>query len=414
LNSAELYDPSNGSFTATGTLTTARSGHTATPLPNGKVLVAGGLSDDCCSLATASAELYDPATGSFTSAGNMAAPRAWPSATLLKNGKILITGGASNGHIFASAELYDPSARTFTLAGNMTTGRYHHTATLLPNGKVWIVPGGDGDDFGSAELYDPETGTFSESKWTGLGCGTAATSSVLTNGKVLVTLTSLLSCYRAELYDPSMGEFTATADMAYARTQQTGVVLPDGAVLITGSNGGNGAAAEVFAPASANFYAAGNMTTARYEHTATLLPDGAVLIAGGFSVWAYLTASAEIYRPPALKPAAALLSLSSDGEGQGAILHAGTSRVASIEDPASVGEVLEIYCTGLADQSIIPPQIAIGGRMAEVLYFGQAPGYTGLNQINVRVPGGVAPGSAVGVRLTYLGRPSNEVTIGLQ
>ena len=108
-----------------------------------------------------------------------------------------------------------------------------------------------------------------------------------------------------------------------------------------------------------------------------------------------------------------LLSAPRDGARQGAILHAGTSQVASSSNPARIGEVLEIYCTGLVDGSAVAPQITIGDRVADVLFFGKAPGFPGLNQVNVRVPG-ITPGPAVPVRLTYVGRLSNEVTIGVR
>jgi len=114
-------------------------------------------------------------------------------------------------------------------------------------------------------------------------------------------------------------------------------------------------------------------------------------------------------------PAPLLLSLSGDGRGQGAILHARSSQAATSTNPAIAGEALEIYCTGLgAVSNVSLPQVTIGGRMAEIMFYGNSPGFLGLNQINVRTPTGVPPGPSVPVRLTYLGLPSNEVTIGLR
>jgi len=143
----------SGTWTATGSLITARYPHTATLLPNGKVLVAGGQD---YSTIFASAELYDPASGTWTATGSLNTGRHSHTATLLPNGQVLVAGGpGTNGVTTASAELYDPASGTWMATGSLNTARFQHTATLLPDGKV-LVAGGSGDT--SAELYISDGG----------------------------------------------------------------------------------------------------------------------------------------------------------------------------------------------------------------------------------------------------------------
>ncbi len=415
LASAELYDPSTGVFAPTGDMTTSRIGHSATLLPDGKVLIAGG--------AGTSAELYDPATGAFSATGNMTTGRGNATTTLLANGKVLLAGGGYNaaGVPNASAELYDPSTGAFTATGDMTAD-WADTATLLPNGMVLITRGAPEEiPLFLAEVYDPSTGLFSPTGKT-LTTDSGPTATLLTSGKVLVAGGAIGDgdgiSSSAELYDPVTGTFAFTANLTAGRDQSTATLVPDGTVLMAGGHNliSLATTAEIYDPVNGIFTVTGSMAGIRELHTATLLQDGRVLIAGGdderYWIPETILSSAELYTPTVLVPAPMLLSLSGDGKGQGMIQHAGTNRIASAGDPAVAGEVLSIYLTGLTDGNVIPPQVAIGGRSAEIAFFGNVPGNPGLNVVNVRMPDGVAPGPAVRVRLTYVGRLSNEVTIG--
>jgi len=308
--SAELYDPGSGTWSATGSMHDARDGQTATLLLNGTVLVAGGSHGRSYNDALATAELYDPVSGTWTTTGDMLAAGIGHTATLLPNGHVLVVGGNGNPTL---AELYDPASGTWTATVRPMI-RYHveHTATLLPDGRV-LVAGGppNGRDNGSptAELYDPGTG-----KWTLAGnmdrVRLGHTATLLPDGRVLVAGGyseggSSNSTASAEVYDPSSGSWTAVGKMGTLRIAGwTATLLPNGEVLVVGGlrSGGTGvlASAELYDPGNATWTATASLGLSRAGQTATVLADGRVLVTGGFSITDALQspmASAELYDP---------------------------------------------------------------------------------------------------------------------
>jgi hypothetical protein len=293
-------------WSATGGMTEARSGHTATLLLDGKVLVAGGWIGPDGSGAATSAELYDPSSGTWSATGSMHDGRARQTATLLQDGTVLVAGGASSRDA-ATAELYDPSSGTWTATGDMLAAGRGHTATLLPNGYVLVV-GASGNPT-LAELYDPANGTWTATGRPMIRWHNEHTATLLSDGRVLVAGGGPSGrddgSPTAELYDPSTGSWTLTGNMVGSRQEHTATLLPDGRVLVAGGrsevNSTGTASTEVYDPGSGSWTATGDMIELRTRGwTATALTDGRVLVAGGFNrtgVSVSVLASAEVYDP---------------------------------------------------------------------------------------------------------------------
>jgi WD40 repeat protein len=296
-----------GSFSPTGALNDARNGHSAALLPNGKVLVVGGYNGQQTDR-LASAELYDPASGTWTLTSSLKLGRTLLTATLLRNGKVLVAGGAiSSANSTATCELYDPATGTWTSTGTMLTARNSHTATLLLDGKVLVAAGFNRNqdvDLASAELYDPTTGTWSAAD-TLATARNAHTATLLFDGRVLVAGGAIGSTFTshatAELFDPATGSWTSTASMNSARQLHCATLLPNGQVLVTGgiSDAIVLPQAELYDPDTGTWRPTESLTQGRTVHTATLLPNGKVLAVAGFNDFSTLTDlnSAELYDP---------------------------------------------------------------------------------------------------------------------
>lgn len=287
--SAEIFDPSSGSFLSAGEMNSAHSEYTMTLLSSGKVLIVGGYAGSNI------AEIFDPNNSTIPfseTTGDLNYPRINHTATLLADGTVLIAGGLDSGR---TAEIYDPGNDDFTeiidqslesIEQVMVEARFDHTATLLPDGRVLIVGGRDPGNapLASAEIYDPAikhfdvTGSMSVARH-------QHTATLLLNGKVLITGGTNYDGEgggphnTAEIYNPATGLFESVITMTTARASHTATLLNDGTVLLTGGDyQGTG---EIFNPSTSIFESAGSMVTRREEHTATFLLNGRVLITGG-------------------------------------------------------------------------------------------------------------------------------------
>ena len=356
--------PPPGAWIATGATGTPREEHTAVRLLDGRVLVVGGGDDD---QNDRTAELYDPNSGTWSATGSMVKPHARGfAATLLRDGKVLVgedvepgTDPAASGIL--GAEVYDPASGTWTVTGKMVSVVREGIPTLLRDGRVLVVHPGNAERPGSAELYDPNTGTWTATgkmNTRGLGAGAAV---LLPDGKVLVPGGGIYPRMldTAEIYDPDAGSWTVIASMNGARDEITATLLLDGTVLVAGpSSSFPGTSAELYDPASGTWTVTADMgrPDASYR-SATLLLDGTVLVTGAQS-------SPELYKPSTrswtpfwtmLGPHdAAPATLLLDGR----VLVAGGTRCSTDTGECATTRAAELYDPGATSTGSPPPTLA--------------------------------------------------------
>jgi Galactose oxidase, central domain len=280
-------------FTTTGSMASARQRHTATLLVNGRVLVTGGTN---ATGSVATAELFNPALGTFARTGSMTTARVGHSATLLSSGSVLVTGGQNATGTLATAELFNPATGSFVRTGSMKTARVGHTATLLNNGRVLIAGGGTA----KAEIFNPTTGQFTVLKNMS-AVRTGHTATLLTDGRVLLAGgTDSSGTALGDLFDPATNTFSQSATGGTQNLWLSANLLKDGSVFLVGGeftallSGGStrcclygpdsSSLGVLFESSNQSFFAAAHLSTSRAFHTATLLGNGNVLVAGGANI----------------------------------------------------------------------------------------------------------------------------------
>jgi hypothetical protein len=338
-----VFASESGTWSTTGSLHTARCRHSATLLPSGEILVAGGYSGATTStnpseqFSLSSCELYDPSSGTWSVTGSMNTPRIYHTATLLPDGNVLAAGGydpTNNGIGLNSCELYNPVSGTWSITGSMSINRIDHTATLLSNGQVLVAGGSDGSGniLNSCEVYDPTAGFWFLKGSLNNARRAGHTAINLTNGEVLVAGGStgygsviLNSC---ELFNPAICIWSPTDSMSTPRIWFSTSLLHDGKVLVAGGFYANNIqyllnSCELYDPVSGAWSITGSMSTSCAEHTATMLCNGKLLVVGGL-ISDHATSSCESYTaqengspvgPVPELPAGALLGIGLAGLG---------------------------------------------------------------------------------------------------
>lgn len=307
----------DGAWLPAADLLTGRTGHTATMLRSGKVLVVGGTDMD--GRALSSNEIFDPQKNMWAAVPPMSVGRTEHTATLLADGRVLVAGGFGEppptSEVLATAEIYDPLRNRWTAAASMHIGRARQTATLLDNGDVLVVGGTESGPSGSgltsalgAEMYDPR-----RNAWMTIGDGTHAvnghSASRLPDGRVVV-IGGFLGDGCPELptrvYNPQLGNWTAGTSMKNGRWGHTATSLPGGKILVLGGMGGRPCGTTAGGPVGLltttdlydsrhdTWLESAPMDLGRSQHTATLLPNGLVLVVGAANS---TTARAELYDP---------------------------------------------------------------------------------------------------------------------